>query len=77
MSGITLAQQATEAQLAALEWEGWMRQIAQSKDGRVDSTPERLATMRMRLGIKRAIAETMKDLAEREARQAERRGAAE
>lgn len=69
---VTLAQQATEAELAALEWAGWMRQIAQSKDNRVDSSVERLASMSMRLKVKQAIAETMMELAEREARRAAR-----
>lgn len=69
---ITLQQQAEEAQLAAMEWAGWMRQIAQSKDSRVDSSPERLANMRARLAVKEAVAETMRDLAEREARRAAR-----
>lgn len=69
---ITLDQQAKEADLSVLEYEGWIRQIAQSKDTRVDRSPEKLASMRLRLEWKRAIAETIRDLAERAARRAQR-----
>ncbi|MET3352352.1 UNVERIFIED_ORG: hypothetical protein ABID33_000235 [Xanthobacter viscosus] len=72
---VSLRHQAEEAELDLMEYRDWIEILSGTQDEKARRTPEQLANMRIRLGRKEAIAETLGRLADRaDARRAAEQG---